>query len=178
MSGMNKDDVIVVTGGGGFIGAHLVAELLDAGFQQIRSVDVKPIEGWFQVFPDVDNQQLDLRSKDACYQALDIGRFVNHRRALYTPEWTKMDVALYYPLAEEDIPRPKLLPRMIEVAEILSADFDYVRIDLYEVDGRIFFGEATFMPDAGYGKFTPISYDRIWGDRWKIAFSDQPGTSL
>ena len=70
MSGMNKDDVIVVTGGGGFIGAHLVAELLDAGFQQIRSVDVKPIEGWFQVFPDVDNQQLDLRSKDACYQAL------------------------------------------------------------------------------------------------------------
>ena len=41
MSGMNKDDVIVVAGGGGFIGAHLVAELLDAGFQQIRSVDVK-----------------------------------------------------------------------------------------------------------------------------------------
>ena len=70
MSGTNKDDVIVVAGGGGFIGAHLVAELLDAGFQQIRSVDVKPIEGWFQVFPDVDNQQLDLRSKDACYQAL------------------------------------------------------------------------------------------------------------
>ena len=70
MSGMNKDDVIVVAGGGGFIGAHLVAELLDAGFQQIRSVDVKPIEDWFQVFPDVDNQQLDLRSKDACYQAL------------------------------------------------------------------------------------------------------------
>ena len=70
MSGTNKDDVIVVAGGGGFIGAHLVAELLDAGFQQIRSVDVKPIEDWFQVFPDVDNQQLDLRSKDACYQAL------------------------------------------------------------------------------------------------------------
>ena len=70
MSGMNKDDVVVVAGGGGFIGAHLVAELLDAGFQQIRSVDVKPIEDWFQVFPDVDNQQLDLRSKDACYQAL------------------------------------------------------------------------------------------------------------
>lgn len=32
---------------------------------------------------------------------VDIGRFVNHRRALYTPEWTKMDVALHYPLAEE-----------------------------------------------------------------------------
>ncbi len=70
MSGMNKDDVIVVAGGGGFIGAHLVAELLDAGFQQIRSVDVKPIEDWFQVFPDVENQQLELRSKDACYQSL------------------------------------------------------------------------------------------------------------
>ena len=71
---------------------------------------------------------------------VDIGRFVNHRRALYTPEWTKMDVALHYPLAEEDIPRPKLLPRMIKVAVILSADFDYIRIDLYEVDGRIFLG--------------------------------------
>ena len=38
---------------------------------------------------------------------------------------------------------------MIEVAEILSADFDYIRIDLYEVGGRIYFGEATFMPGAG-----------------------------
>ncbi len=76
MAGMNKDDVVVVAGGGGFIGGHLVAHLLDTGFQSIRSVDVKPIEDWFQLFPDVDNRQLDLRLKDACYQALDGAKYV------------------------------------------------------------------------------------------------------
>ena len=76
MGGMNKDDVVVVAGGGGFIGGHLVAHLLDTGFQSIRSVDVKPIEDWFQLFPDVDNRQLDLRLKDACYQALDGAKYV------------------------------------------------------------------------------------------------------
>ena len=73
---MGKDDLIVVTGGGGFIGGHLVADLLRRGYRRIRSVDIKPVDDWYQAFPEVNNLQLDLREKDACYQAVRGARFV------------------------------------------------------------------------------------------------------
>ena len=65
-----KSDLIVVCGGGGFIGGHLVADLLRQGHDRIRSVDVKPLAEWYQAFPGVENVQLDLQEKVACEQAL------------------------------------------------------------------------------------------------------------
>jgi nucleoside-diphosphate-sugar epimerase len=62
-------DGIVVTGSGGFIGGHLVAELRRSGCTNVRAVDLKPLSEWYQVFPDVDNRQLDLRDRDACVEA-------------------------------------------------------------------------------------------------------------
>ena len=73
---MDRDDLILVTGGGGFIGGHLVADLRRRGHRRIRSVDVKPVGDWYQAFPEVDNVQLDLREKDACRRAADGARFV------------------------------------------------------------------------------------------------------
>jgi len=61
---------IVVAGAGGFIGGHLVKELIKEG-QQVRAVDIKPLNEWYQVFPDVDNLVLDLRIKENCYTAVD-----------------------------------------------------------------------------------------------------------
>ena len=64
-----RDDLIVVTGAGGFIGGHLVANLRRAGHRRIRGVDIKPLDGWFQATPDVDNRRLDLRRSEACTEA-------------------------------------------------------------------------------------------------------------
>jgi GDP-D-mannose 3',5'-epimerase len=64
-----SENLIVVAGGGGFIGGHLVAKLLDQGFA-VRAVDVKSHENWYQAHPDVENLVLDLRDADACDQAL------------------------------------------------------------------------------------------------------------
>ena len=46
----DANDLIVVCGGGGFIGGHLVADLLRQGHQRIRAVDIKPFDEWYQFF--------------------------------------------------------------------------------------------------------------------------------
>jgi nucleoside-diphosphate-sugar epimerase len=71
-----KDDVIVVTGGGGFIGGHLVSDLAQRGYKRIRSVDIKPVEEWYQVVRGVENIRADLREEDACERATREARFV------------------------------------------------------------------------------------------------------
>jgi GDP-D-mannose 3', 5'-epimerase len=70
------DDLTLVTGAGGFIGGHLVAELRRRGHHRLRAVDVKPLDQWYQQFTDVDNQVLDLRTKEACYLATSGARYV------------------------------------------------------------------------------------------------------
>jgi nucleoside-diphosphate-sugar epimerase len=67
---MELDDLVVVAGGGGFIGGHLVADLRRSGHTRIRAVDVKPLDEWFQRFPEVDTRELDLRGKEACEEAV------------------------------------------------------------------------------------------------------------
>ena len=67
---------IVVCGAGGFIGGHLVADLLREGGNRVRAVDVKPIDEWFQVFGEADNRVADLSERDACHEALKGARYV------------------------------------------------------------------------------------------------------
>jgi nucleoside-diphosphate-sugar epimerase len=67
---MSKD-AIVVTGAGGFIGGHLVADLLRQGVGPVRAVDCKPPDSWWRVFPDADNRQLDMRRWEDCEIAVD-----------------------------------------------------------------------------------------------------------
>lgn len=65
-----SSELIVVCGGGGFIGGHLVADLLKEGHTRIRSVDLKPFDEWYQLHGEVENVQLDLQEKEACEKAL------------------------------------------------------------------------------------------------------------
>jgi GDP-D-mannose 3',5'-epimerase len=64
-----KDRLVVVTGAGGFIGGHLVADLRRQSFGRIRAVDVKPLDEWYQRFDDVENLSLDLNVKENCETA-------------------------------------------------------------------------------------------------------------
>jgi GDP-D-mannose 3',5'-epimerase len=66
------DKKIVITGAGGFIGGNLVADFLSQG-ADVRAVDVKPLSQWFQLFPQADNRQLDLRRHEACQIAVHGG---------------------------------------------------------------------------------------------------------
>jgi nucleoside-diphosphate-sugar epimerase len=62
---------IVICGAGGFIGGHLVASLLSQGCSDLRAVDIKPYNSWYQIFPEVENLQLDLKRLDACERAVE-----------------------------------------------------------------------------------------------------------
>jgi GDP-D-mannose 3',5'-epimerase len=62
---------ILVCGGGGFIGGHLVKDLMANGAADVRAVDIKPLEEWYQHVPGVENLSLDLRDKQNCYQAVE-----------------------------------------------------------------------------------------------------------
>ena len=65
---MNKNDLILVAGAGGFIGGHLVADLLRRGHTNIRAVDIKPLDEWYQVL-DVENVRADLKEREFCWHA-------------------------------------------------------------------------------------------------------------
>jgi GDP-D-mannose 3',5'-epimerase len=61
-----KDELVVVTGAGGFIGGAMVAEFRRQGYRKIRAVDIKPFEEWYQRFADVENLVLDLNLAENC----------------------------------------------------------------------------------------------------------------
>jgi len=63
---MANQDHIVIAGGGGFIGGHLVASFRRQGYTRVRAVDVKPLDEWYQRFDDVENLQLDLNLRENC----------------------------------------------------------------------------------------------------------------
>jgi len=71
-----RDELVVVTGAGGFIGGHLVAELRRRGQREIRAIDIKPFAQWYQRFDDVENLSLDLNLRENCFQAARGARVV------------------------------------------------------------------------------------------------------
>jgi nucleoside-diphosphate-sugar epimerase len=65
-----KNQKVLVCGAGGFIGGHLVKDLVTSGAAEVRAVDIKPLDQWYQVVPGVENLCLDLKDKPNCYQAV------------------------------------------------------------------------------------------------------------
>ena len=61
---------ILVTGAGGFIGGHLIKELLNREYK-IRATDIKPLDDWYQCFDEVENISLDMTIKDNCFKATE-----------------------------------------------------------------------------------------------------------
>ena len=57
---------------------------------------------------------------------------------------------------------------MVELAEKLSHGIKFVRVDIYDIDGKIYFGEMTFYPGCGYEEFTPEEWDYRLGEILKL----------
>jgi hypothetical protein len=94
-------------------------------------------------------------------------RFGQRWSPKFTPNWERLDVSPYGAPEWLRFP-PDGLPRMIEIAETLAGDVDFVRVDFYDVDGRIVFGELTNYPFGGTGIWEPPSVDAWLGSWWQL----------
>ena len=75
-------------------------------------------------------------------------------------------------LQETDVPKPENLDEMIEIAKKLSSDFLFARIDLYNIGGKIYFGEITLSPNSGFDPDIKYETDLMFGQKLKIPYWD------
>lgn len=100
---------------------------------------------------------------------VDEGRFGKHTRNLFYPDWTPIKTGKgEAPPAPVPPAKPISLAEMVRYAEILGQDTDFVRVDLYEVGGKVYFGELTHSPAAGGGDFEDHLLDRELGSHWTM----------
>lgn len=107
---------------------------------------------------------------------VDMGRgSENHYRNWYSKDWkrepyrwTILKNGKEIESSKNDLNKPQNLNQMIELSEILSQPFNYVRVDWYDLDGQLFFGELTFHHDSGNRPITPNEWDLKLGEKLKL----------
>lgn len=102
---------------------------------------------------------------------VDLDRFGEHRRNFYNSDWEllpfiwsavdKNKKSIY--VNGKTVHKPAQLNEMVKVAEQLSKRFNYIRVDMYDVSGRVYFGELTLHHGGGFEHFTPSQYDIYYG---------------
>ncbi len=102
------------------------------------------------------------------YIQIDHGRFQNHTRSFYDTEWNKMPFSIGYPLEKEVAERPVNFQKMLEIATKLSDTLPFLRVDMYNTNGKIFVGELTCYPGNGLEKFSDEKWDTILGEKLNL----------
>ena len=112
-----------------------------------------------------------------CFCWVDLGRYSKHTRTVFDMNWKLQPwTQASYGIANYDIPMPKNFDMMIDIANILSKGFSHVRVDLYNIDGKIYFGEMTFTNGSGLDPIIPKEYDKVLGDYWKLPINKKGKT--
>lgn len=84
---------------------------------------------------------------------------------LYYTDWTEADFSVAQNYGNLEIEKPADLENMLRIAKALSANFCFVRVDLYSVSGKTYFAELTFTPNAGYEFFSEYETDLKFGEK-------------
>jgi len=117
-----------------------------------------------------ENNQIPNDYKIFCFNnepkfiQVDTTRYTKHQRIFYDTNWNIQPFELGFNPLSKGIEKPSSLEEMLLVAKKLSYGFPFVRIDLYEINNKIYFGEMTFYPGEGSERFNPSQWDRILGD--------------
>lgn len=143
-----------------------------SGFEMHYSL-IKPciiIEDYLQ---DIDGELTDY--KFLCFDGkpyycwVDVGRYKKHKRNIYDMNWNLQPWNQHnYGNSKINIERPKNFDKMVELASILCKGFNHVRVDFYNINGKIFFGEMTFTNGSGKELIVPEEYNIKLGKMLKI----------
>lgn len=98
---------------------------------------------------------------------VDLDRFNGHVRNLYSRDFELLDASLHYPRGYA-IEKPSMYEKALDIAELLAADFDFIRVDLYLLEDRVLFGELTNIPGNGLERFVPFSLDIELGAKLRL----------
>lgn len=96
---------------------------------------------------------------------VDVDRYIGHKRNFYDAQWNDLHVTSDCEAVDREVPKPENFEEMLKIAEKLSEEFPFVRVDLYNVSGKIYFGELTFYPWSGYVQYSPDSFDFELGSK-------------
>lgn len=104
------------------------------------------------------------------FMQLEVGRGTDHNtRNFYDMDWQLMPFGKELPHNPDiNVLRPVMFEEMKRIAADLSKPFQYVRVDLYQVGNKVYFGELTFFPAGGAPDFVPAEYDEIVGKMWRL----------
>ena len=96
-------------------------------------------------------------------------RYTVHQARTYWPDWSPLDVVMSGSDGQAPVgPPPPNLDQMLEIAAQLGRPFDFMRVDLYDDNGVIKFGELTPYPCSGLLRFIPASFDTELGKAWTL----------
>ena len=115
-----------------------------------------------------DDYKVNQCHERTLFVEIDSNRFENHTRAMFDEHFVKLP----FQFSCENLPITKEVKivqkfdTLIMIAKILGRDFDYVRVDLYETNSKIYAGELTFTPGGGTSRFKPSKYDEEFGRLW------------
>lgn len=87
--------------------------------------------------------------------------------------WNRIDMRQNFPNSEKPLPKPGCLKQMVELARKLSScKKNFIRVDLYEINGKIYFSEYTFFSDAGFAPFDPEDWDNKLGELVRLSINE------
>jgi len=131
----------------------------------------------------LDNNQIPEDYKFHCFKnkgnnkifiQVDKGRFDKHKRNLYDENWGFIEMkhnSIY--LHSKPMKEPNNFSEMKKLAISLLEDFDYIRVDFYSINGKIYFGELTQTHGNGFEEFEPLCWDEIWGKFWELEYDNR-----
>ncbi len=122
---------------------------------------------------DLDGEIFDYRF--FCFNGVpkfvwvDVGSgTTHHKRNIYDMQWKFQNYKVNYPNIAQELDCPNTFSEMKKYAKILSEGFAFVRVDFYSIDGHVYFGEITFTPQSGAGKWESEEQNLMYGDLIKI----------
>ena len=104
---------------------------------------------------------------------VDNGRFGKHERNIYDENWNLLELkhnSSYDHISS--VKEPENFELMKELARKIAKNFDYIRVDFYEINKKIYFGEITQVHGGGLENLKPEKWEGIWGELWELDYSN------